>query len=56
MGSYRSPFAKAQKVDFSRQRKKVCLRFALQAIFRNGPGLLYPQFRLKRTNFYGLSL
>ncbi len=35
--------------------KKVCPRFALQAIFRTWPGLLYPQFRRKRTNFYGLS-
>ena len=57
MGSCRSPFAKAAKKSIAASsRPKVCPRFALQAIFRTWPGLLYPQFRRKRPNFYGLSL
>ena len=45
-----------KKVDCSQQSPKSLPQICLQAIFRTWPGLLYPQFRRKRTNFYGLSL
>jgi len=58
-GSYEElplPVCKSGKKSIAAgSHKKVCPSFALQAIFRNGASLLYPQFRLKRTNFAGLS-